>query len=38
MCIGEGSYSSVYHVKRLSDGCEYALKKVKLVDQTEKEK
>lgn len=26
--IGEGSYSSVHKVKRISDGQEYALKKV----------
>jgi acyl-CoA thioesterase len=28
--IGEGAYSSVYHVKRYSDGETYALKKVKM--------
>jgi len=27
--IGQGSYSSVYKVERLSDGCTYALKKVR---------
>ena len=26
--LGEGSFSSVYKVRRLTDGCEYALKKV----------
>jgi serine/threonine protein kinase len=26
--IGEGSFSSVYKVQRLSDNCTYALKKV----------
>ena len=36
--IGEGSYSSVHKVKRLSDNQEYALKKVKLQGLTEKEK
>lgn len=28
--LGDGSYSSVYKVKRLEDGQEYALKKVKI--------
>lgn len=37
-CIGEGSYSSVYKVKRKSDGLEYALKKVKMDELSEKEK
>ena len=36
--IGEGSYSSVYKVKRVSDGKEYALKKVKLIGLSDKEK
>ena len=26
--IGEGAYSTVYHVRRTTDGQEYALKKV----------
>lgn len=36
--IGEGSYSSVYKVRRISDDKEYALKKVKLNGLSEKEK
>ena len=28
--LGDGSYSSVYRVKRLEDGLDYALKKVKI--------
>lgn len=36
--IGDGAYSSVYHVKRLSDGNLYALKKVKMLKLSEKEK
>ncbi|EGR32229.1 protein kinase domain protein [Ichthyophthirius multifiliis] len=36
--IGEGAYSSVYKVKRLLDNQEYALKKVKLINLSEKEK
>ena len=28
--IGDGAYSLVYKVKRISDGQEYALKKVKI--------
>jgi NIMA (never in mitosis gene a)-related kinase len=36
--LGEGAYSQVYKVKRISDGQEYALKKVKLNDLSEKEK
>lgn len=36
--LGEGAYSSVYKVKRLADGKEYALKKVKLLNLKEKEK
>lgn len=34
--IGEGAYSVVYRVKRLSDGQEYALKKVKMIKLTPK--
>lgn len=30
MIIGDGAYSEVYKVKRLSDGLVYALKKVKM--------
>lgn len=36
--IGEGSYSSVHKVRRVSDNQEYALKKVKLSGLSEKEK
>lgn len=36
--IGEGAYSSVYKVKRISDDSEYALKKVKILSLSEKEK
>lgn len=36
--IGEGAYSSVYKVQRKSDGREYALKKVKLLNLSSKEK
>ncbi|CAD8118217.1 unnamed protein product [Paramecium sonneborni] len=36
--LGEGAFSSVYKVKRLEDGQEYALKKVKLQNLNEKEK
>lgn len=36
--LGEGAYSSVYRVKRLVDGMEYALKKVKMGNLSEKEK
>ena len=28
--LGEGSFSSVYSVKRISDGTQYAMKKVKI--------
>ena len=38
MYLGEGSYSNVYKVKRLIDGNVYALKKVKLLNLSEKEK
>ena len=33
---GEGAYSSVYIVKRLADGEQYALKKVKMANLSEK--
>ena len=36
--VGEGAYSSVYKVKRISDNFEYALKKVKFLNLSEKEK
>lgn len=35
---GEGAFSNVYKVKRISDGKEYALKKVVLGKLSEKEK
>ena len=35
---GEGAYSSVYQVKRLADGDIYALKKVKMIKLSDKEK
>jgi NIMA (never in mitosis gene a)-related kinase len=38
LTLGEGAYSSVYHVKRHMDGQIYALKKVKMVKLSEKEK
>jgi NIMA (never in mitosis gene a)-related kinase len=34
--LGEGAYSSVYKVKRLADNVEYALKKVKLGNLSDK--
>jgi len=36
--LGEGAFSSVYKVKRISDGQEYAMKKVKMSSLSEKEK
>jgi NIMA (never in mitosis gene a)-related kinase len=36
--LGEGAYSVVYKVKRMTDGGLYALKKVKLGSLSEKEK
>ena len=36
--LGEGSYSTVYKVKRKIDNQIYALKKVKLSNLNEKEK
>ena len=38
LLIGDGAYSSVFKVKRVEDGAEYALKKVKLDHLSEKEK
>ena len=35
---GDGAYSNVYKVKRLEDGKQYALKKVKLDHLSEKER
>ena len=36
--VGEGAYSEVYKVKRISDGNVYALKKVKMGKLSTKEK
>ena len=36
--LGDGAFSTVYAVKRISDGERYALKKVKMGKLTEKEK
>ncbi len=36
--LGEGAYSSVYKVRRLTDGNIYALKKVRMLNLSEKEK
>ena len=36
--LGTGAYSTVYKVKRLADGQEYAMKKVDINDLTFKEK
>ncbi len=36
--LGEGAYSSVYKVKRLTDGGVYALKKVRMLNLSQKEK
>ena len=36
--IGEGAYSSVYHVRRFADNQTYALKKVKMEKLSDKEK
>lgn len=38
LCKGEGAYSAVYKVKRLTDKRIYALKRVKLLNLNEKEK
>ena len=36
--LGEGAFSTVYKVRRLVDNIEYAMKKVKMNNLTEKEK
>ena len=36
--LGDGAYSSVYKVKRIEDGQIYALKKVKIGQQSHKDK
>lgn len=36
--LGDGSYSSVYRVKRIEDGLDYALKKVKIQSLSDREK
>lgn len=36
--LGEGAFSVVYKVKRLSDNLEYALKKVRMTNLSLKEK
>ena len=36
--LGEGAYSSVYLVKRIVDKEDYALKKVKIMNLSDKEK
>ena len=36
--FGEGTYSSVYKVKRQTDGNIYALKKVRMLNLSDKEK
>ena len=36
--LGEGAYSSVYKVRRVNDNNEYALKKVRMMNLSEKEK
>lgn len=38
MLSGEGAYSTVYKVKRIKDSQIYAIKKVKLMSLSEKEK
>lgn len=37
-CKGDGSYSCVYKVRRLEDSQEYALKKVKMMNLSDREK
>ena len=36
--LGEGAFSTVFAVKRISDGAQYAMKKVKMGKLSEKEK
>ena len=36
--LGDGAYSSVYKAKRLTDGAIYALKQVKMLSLTDKER
>mmetsp|Transcript_7627 Transcript_7627/g.7002 ORF Transcript_7627/g.7002 Transcript_7627/m.7002 type:complete len:94 (+) Transcript_7627:10-291(+) len=36
--LGEGAYSSVYHVRRINDNDLYALKKVRMQKLSDKEK
>lgn len=36
--LGEGAYSSVYKVKRVSDNQHYALKKVRMMNLSAKER
>lgn len=36
--LGEGAYSSVYHVRRIKDNEIYALKKVRMMKLSDKEK
>ena len=38
MIIGDGSYSCVYKVRRIEDNQEYALKKVKMLNLSDREK
>jgi len=38
ICIGDGAYSSVYKVRRAEDNEVYALKKVKMLNLSDKEK
>lgn len=38
LILGEGAYSSVYLVRRFADNQTYALKKVKMVKLSDKEK
>ena len=35
--LGEGLYSNIFKVKRIEDGCIYALKKVQLIPMPAKE-